>query len=207
VGIGMTAVRTLDVTGTFGATEAATFGSTLGVAGTLTATAAVALSPANANVVISPTGTGLVTINPATAGAIDNMSIGVTTPAAGKFTTLQATGNITNATTGNTIGTMAWVAMTGSYSNSWVDFSAGWAAGRYMKDPFGFVHIEGMVKNGTAAATIFTLPAGYRPSLQLYLPTISNDVTAIISISSAGALLVSGGSNAYAVIACSFYAG
>lgn len=47
----------------------------------LTATAAVALSPANANVTLSPTGTGAVTLNPATAGTINNMSVGVTTPA------------------------------------------------------------------------------------------------------------------------------
>lgn len=49
---------------------------------TLTATAAVALSPANANVVISPTGTGLVTIAPATAGSINNVVIGGSTPLA-----------------------------------------------------------------------------------------------------------------------------
>lgn len=59
----------------------------------LTATAAVALSPANKNVVLSPTGTGLVTINPATAGALDNVVIGASTPLAGHFTTLSATTN------------------------------------------------------------------------------------------------------------------
>lgn len=55
---------------------------------TLTATGAVALSPANLNVVISPTGSGLVTLNPATLGSINNMSIGATTASTGKFTTL-----------------------------------------------------------------------------------------------------------------------
>lgn len=55
---------------------------------TLTATGAVALSPANLNVVISPTGSGLVTLNPATLGSINNMSIGTTTASTGKFTTL-----------------------------------------------------------------------------------------------------------------------
>lgn len=61
----------------------------------LTATSSVALSPANKNVVISPTGTGLVTINPATAGSLDNVSIGQTTPLAVKATTLVATGAVT----------------------------------------------------------------------------------------------------------------
>jgi hypothetical protein len=55
---------------------------------TLTATNTVSLSPASHNVTISPTGTGTVTINPATASAIDNETIGATTPLAGKFTTL-----------------------------------------------------------------------------------------------------------------------
>lgn len=61
---------------------------------TLTASSTVTLSPASHNVAISPTGTGTVTINPATASAIDNASIGVTTPLAGKFTTLTATGAV-----------------------------------------------------------------------------------------------------------------
>lgn len=74
-------------------------GGTVAAAGTftvLTATAAVALSPADANIVISPTGTGLVTINPATAGTINNVSIGVTTAAAGRFT--QVTSTVTTGT-------------------------------------------------------------------------------------------------------------
>jgi len=44
------------------------------------------LNPANANISIAPTGTGTVTINPATAGTINNMSIGATTASTGKFT-------------------------------------------------------------------------------------------------------------------------
>ena len=43
------------------------------------------LSPANANVVLSPSGTGLVTINPATTGSIANVT--------GSFTTLAASDN------------------------------------------------------------------------------------------------------------------
>jgi hypothetical protein len=66
---------------------------------TLTATSTVSLNPASANVAISPTGTGTVTIspagtltvNPTTAGNIDNTAIGVTTTAAGNFSTIGAT--------------------------------------------------------------------------------------------------------------------
>lgn len=70
---------------------------------TLTATGAVTLSPANAAVALSPTGTGTVaispagalTVNPTAASTINNTSIGVTTAAAGRFTTLTTTGAVT----------------------------------------------------------------------------------------------------------------
>jgi hypothetical protein len=47
----------------------------------LTASGAVALTPANASVTLSPTGTGQVVIAPATLGTIDNVNIGGTTAA------------------------------------------------------------------------------------------------------------------------------
>lgn len=77
-----------------------TIGATTAAAATvtaLTATGAVALSPASANVVLSPTGTGVVTINPATAGTMNNVVIGGTTAAAGTFTTLTASSNLSTA--------------------------------------------------------------------------------------------------------------
>jgi hypothetical protein len=64
---------------------------------TLTASSTITLSPANAQVAISPSGTGAVTISPNTAGTMNNMAIGGTTAAAGTFTTLTATGTTTLA--------------------------------------------------------------------------------------------------------------
>jgi len=52
---------------------------------------AININPANAQVAISPTGTGSVTINPATAGTMNNMVIGGTTPLAITGTTITAT--------------------------------------------------------------------------------------------------------------------
>lgn len=88
---------------------------------TLTATAAVTLSPASAAVAISPTGTGTVaispagalTVNPTAASTINNTSIGVTTAAAGRFTGVTSTGNMTFTGTGNLI--------TGDFSNATID--------------------------------------------------------------------------------------
>lgn len=84
---------------------------------TLTASNSVTLSPANANVAISPSGTGTVTIspagaltvNPSTAGTINNMSIGATTRSTGAFTTLTANNAVTF-----TVGTASTSTATGS---------------------------------------------------------------------------------------------
>ena len=57
----------------------------------LTLDGAFNMNPANATISIAPTGTGTLTVNPATAGTINNMAIGGSTPLAGAFTTLSAT--------------------------------------------------------------------------------------------------------------------
>lgn len=92
-----TVVPNLNVSQLLGGTWATpgTIGSTTpntGAFTTLTASQAVTLSPVNANVTLSPTGTGLVTINPATAGAMDNVTIGATTAKPGTFTQLSIGG-------------------------------------------------------------------------------------------------------------------
>lgn len=47
--------------------------------------------------------------------------------------------------------------------NSWVNFGSGFNDAGFYKDPFGIVHLRGLIKNGTISAAAFTLPAGYRP--------------------------------------------
>jgi Chaperone of endosialidase len=64
---------------------------------TLSATGAATFSPAGASVAISPTAGGTVTINPAAAGTINNMAIGGSVAAAGSFTGVTASGNVTSA--------------------------------------------------------------------------------------------------------------
>jgi hypothetical protein len=62
-----------------------------GGSGNVTINGGLLANPANKNVSIAPTGTGTATINPATAGTIDNMVIGATTPKAITGTTITAT--------------------------------------------------------------------------------------------------------------------
>ena len=73
----------------------------------LTSTGSTTLSPANSNVVISPTGAGSVTVNPGTTGTVDNMNIGVTTRGSGAFNTLTSNGatTFTAGTSSTTSGT------------------------------------------------------------------------------------------------------
>ena len=60
-------------------------------------------SASTSAVTLSPTGSGTVTVNPTTAGTINNMSIGVTTAAAGRFTTITATSQALTSDGGGTI--------------------------------------------------------------------------------------------------------
>ena len=77
----------------------------------LSTTGNTGLSGSNAAITISPTGTGTVaispagalTINPTAASTINNTSIGVTTAAAGRFTTITATGQVTLSPAASTV--------------------------------------------------------------------------------------------------------
>ena len=64
-----------------------------------------------------------------------------------------------------------------AFENNWVNFNAptNETAG-FLKDPFGFVHLKGLVKSGTVGTVIFTLPAGYRPSLAKIVAASGSDV-------------------------------
>ena len=65
-----------------------------GGSGVITINGGLSANPANKNISLAPTGTGSVTVNPATTGAMNNMVIGGTTPLAGTFTSLTATSGL-----------------------------------------------------------------------------------------------------------------
>jgi hypothetical protein len=67
----------------------------------ITLSVATNITPANAAVAISPTGTGTLTINPTAASTMNNVSVGATTALTGRFTTVTATtGNFVVGTSG-----------------------------------------------------------------------------------------------------------
>lgn len=83
--IGLTTPKTMSVT-------------SLGINGT------ASMTTPDQVVTLSPTGTGTVTINPANLGSIDNVTIGVTTAASGRFTTLTV---LNQSTQGNQLITLS----------------------------------------------------------------------------------------------------
>ncbi len=70
--------------------------------GSTTMTGALTFTTANVSANFSPTGTGTVTINPATFGTINNMNIGQTTMGLGRFNQFQLLFTDNSGTPGNT---------------------------------------------------------------------------------------------------------
>lgn len=85
-----------------------------------------------------------------------------------------------------------------AFQNSWVNFYADGNKARFRKDPFGVVHLEGIIKDGTMNATAWTLPVGYRPvGREHYFSTPSNGAHGITQVTPAGAVLINVGSNVW----------
>lgn len=51
-----------------------------------------------------------------------------------------------------------------AFQNGWVNWGAPNFPAGYWKDPFGFVHLRGVIKSGTVGSAAFTLPPGLWPS-------------------------------------------
>jgi hypothetical protein len=108
----------------------------------LTLDGAFNMNPANATISIAPTGTGTLTVNPATAGTMNNMAIGGSTPLAGAFTTLSATSTVSvNGSVG---------------SNGQVLTSAGVGSPAVWSSPAGGITIADDTTTASALYLVFT---------------------------------------------------
>jgi hypothetical protein len=182
-----TVVPNLNVSQLLGGTWAVpgTIGSTTpntGAFTTLTASQAVTLSPANANVTLSPTGTGLVTINPATAGAMDNVTIGATTAKAGTFTQLSIGGSTTGIADFRT--STGAVVVAGRLSNAAATSQPG-AYAVYSPNASGTVLLWNQWRSVVATAT-----AGSEASSMIFSTRVAGSFVDAVTISSGGSLLV-----------------
>ena len=84
------------------------------------------------------------------------------------------------------------------YVNGWVDFDTNlYGPAGYRKLSNGLVVLRGLVKNGSAAG-IATLPAGYRPGIQLLFCVYTSPNTPCrMDISTAGGISHTGGSSVW----------
>lgn len=83
------------------------------------------------------------------------------------------------------------------FQNSWVAWGAGEAVPGYWKDPFGFVHLKGVIKSGTINTTAFTLPPGFRPAEKQTIAVISNGAIGRLDVATDGQVTPVSGSNVY----------
>lgn len=83
-----------------------------------------------------------------------------------------------------------------AYVNSWVSYDNTFGPPGYRKKN-GIVYLRGLIKGGTAQL-MFTLPAGFRPSVRQLFDISSNEAHARVDVTPAGEVLhISGGSNAW----------
>jgi hypothetical protein len=84
-----------------------------------------------------------------------------------------------------------------AFQNGWVNFdTAQYPGAKFRKDAHGFVHLEGMVKSGTAA-TIYTLPIGYRPTRRLIFAVQSDSALGRCDVHAGGMVQMAAGSNVW----------
>jgi hypothetical protein len=99
----------------------------------------------------------------------------------------------TNTLTATNMAAEAWIAPT--FSGTWANVGGGFNNAGYYKDPFGVVHLRGLVKSGTIPSTIFTLPVGYRPTAQYYLVVLSQGAIGRLDIATSGTVSATTGNN------------
>ncbi len=62
-----------------------------------------------------------------------------------------------------------------AFENGWTNFGgAQYESTGFYKDPLGVVHLKGTIQGGSVA-TVFTLPAGYRPAKSQFFPVVANN--------------------------------
>jgi hypothetical protein len=81
--------------------------------------------------------------------------------------------------------------------NSWVNYGGAFNPAGYWKDPFGVVHLRGLVKSGTVGQAIFTLPKGYRPANTEAISVASADAFGELRIDGTGNIVAFVGSNTW----------
>lgn len=93
------------------------------------------------------------------------------------------------------VTTDKWTAAT--LQNSWVNYGPNYNPAGYWKDPFGIVHLRGIISSGTMSTTAFTLPPGYLPANREQFACVSNYSVGAVEILPTGTVFPFVGSNVY----------
>lgn len=80
---------------------------------------------------------------------------------------------------------------------TWVNYGGGFNDAGYYKDPLGIIHLRGLVKSGTVPSSIFTLPAGYRPTAEEIFSVVANDAFGRVDVDASGNVVCKVGNNAF----------
>jgi hypothetical protein len=89
----------------------------------------------------------------------------------------------------------------GVFLNTWANHGAG-ASASYCRDGQGFIHLRGFIKTTTVPdatnrfATMFQLPAGYRPASLLHFAGVANEKHALVRTDASGNVAMYSGDNA-----------
>lgn len=87
-----------------------------------------------------------------------------------------------------------------AFVGTWTNYGSGYEVASFYRDPFGRVHLSGLVRSGTAGTTIFSLPGGYRPrARELFAVVTGNPVDTLgrIEVTANGDVLHVTGSTDY----------
>jgi hypothetical protein len=84
-----------------------------------------------------------------------------------------------------------------AFTNSWSNYGSGYADGGFRKYPDGRVRLRGLVKTGTMNQSMFTLPAGYRPTRSLIFVVTSSDLFGEVRVNTDGTVIPYQGSNTW----------
>jgi hypothetical protein len=95
------------------------------------------------------------------------------------------------------------------FKNGSHNFGQGFSTAAFFRDHEGIVHLKGTV-TASIFTEIFTLPAGYRPAQELFVPTVATSAASAVLIKSNGDVEVRGGpgaTNNYTLDSITFRAG
>lgn len=84
-----------------------------------------------------------------------------------------------------------------AFQNSWVNYGSGYMPASFWKDPFGHVHLRGLIKSGTINTAAFTLPPGYRPEYREVFSAVANAAVAQLDVNTAGQVIPVAGSTTW----------